>query len=69
MAKAGLTADLIIAKIKTSLRQFDTSPSALVSLKEAGVPDAVCLRWSAILMARHPSLKRSQSVDRNRPNR
>lgn len=43
MVKAGLTAELIIAKIKTSPCQFDTSPSSLVSLKEAGVPDAVLL--------------------------
>ena len=49
MVKAGLTAELIIAKIKTSLCQFDTSPSALVSLKEAGVADAVLME-----MVRNP---------------
>lgn len=49
MVKAGLTAEIIIAKIKTSPCQFDTSPSALVSLKEAGVPDAVLLE-----MVRNP---------------
>src|ERR1044072_4172382 len=43
MVKAGLTAEIIIAKIKSSPCQFDTSPSALVSLKEAGVADAVLL--------------------------
>jgi len=43
MVKAGLTTDLIIAKIKTSPCQFDTSPSALVSLNEAGVADSVLL--------------------------
>jgi hypothetical protein len=43
MVKAGLTAELIIAKIKTSPCDFDTSPSALVSLKEAGVANAVLM--------------------------
>lgn len=49
MVKAGMSADVVIAKIKTSVSQFDTSPSALVSLNEAGVPDAVLLE-----MVRNP---------------
>ncbi len=43
MLKAGLTADVIVAKIKSSTTSFDTSPTALTELKTAGVPDAVIL--------------------------
>lgn len=43
MAKAGLPADVIIAKIQASACRFDTSPSALEGLKSAGVPDSVIL--------------------------
>src|SRR5688572_30148925 len=50
MLKAGMSPDVVLANIKTSICQFDTSPSALVMLKEAGVPDAVLLE-----MIRHPN--------------
>ncbi len=43
MVKAGLTADIIVAKIKSSATSFDTSPAALAELKTATVPDAVIL--------------------------
>jgi hypothetical protein len=43
LVKAGMSADIIIAKIKTSSCSFETSPAALKELKEAGVPDAVIL--------------------------
>jgi hypothetical protein len=43
MLKAGLTADVIAAKIKSSPASFDTSPAALAELKAANVPDAVIL--------------------------
>lgn len=43
MVKAGLSVDVVIAKIKTSSCHFDTSPSKLKDLKEAGVPDPVIL--------------------------
>lgn len=43
MMKAGLTADIIVAKIKSSETSFDTSPAALAELKAAGVPDSVLL--------------------------
>lgn len=49
MLKAGVSPDVIVAKIKTSICLFDTSPSTLVTLKEAGVPDAVLLE-----MVRNP---------------
>jgi hypothetical protein len=43
MMKAGLAADVIVAKIKSSATNFDTSPSALAELKTANVPDSVIL--------------------------
>jgi hypothetical protein len=43
MAKAGLSADIILAKIKGSPCRFDTSPDALTKLKEEGVPQTVIL--------------------------
>lgn len=43
MLKAGLTADVIIAKIKSSETNFDTSPAALAELKALNVPDNVML--------------------------
>lgn len=48
MVKANLTADIIIAKIKASACEFETTPDALQQLKGAGVPDAVLL---AMVMA------------------
>jgi hypothetical protein len=43
MLKAGLTPEVVIAKIKSSDCRFDTSPSALKDLKSADVSDAVIL--------------------------
>src|SRR6266705_2429799 len=43
MVKSGLTADVIVAKIKSATSKFETTPSALADLKTAGVPDAVIL--------------------------
>jgi hypothetical protein len=43
MLKAGLTADVVVAKIKSSETNFDTSPAALAELKTANVPDDVIL--------------------------
>ena len=41
MAKAGLDDSIIIAKIKLSTCQFDTSPDSLISLKQNGISSAV----------------------------
>jgi len=41
MAQAQLPDSVIIAKIKSSRNEFDTSPNALIRLKQAGVSDAV----------------------------
>jgi hypothetical protein len=41
MVKAGLPDSVIIQKIRTSEKKFDTSADALIHLKGAGVPDKV----------------------------
>jgi len=43
MVKAGLGAEIVIAKIKATSCSFDTDPAALKTLKDAGVPDSVIL--------------------------
>lgn len=43
MLKAGLTPDVVVAKIKSGPAKFDTSPTALADLKAANVPDNVIL--------------------------
>ncbi len=43
MVKAGIGAEIIVAKIKNSTCSFDTSPAALKQLKDASVPDSVVL--------------------------
>jgi hypothetical protein len=41
MVRAGLSQSIIIAKIRSSRRNFDSSSQALIRLKGAGVPEAV----------------------------
>ena len=41
MAKAGLEDSILIAKIKSSQCQFDTTPDALIALKANGISSAV----------------------------
>jgi hypothetical protein len=43
MVKAGIGAEIIVAKIKAASCSFDTSPTALKELKDAGIPDSVML--------------------------
>jgi len=43
MLKAGLSADVLVAKIKTSATNFDTTPAALSELKASAVPESVIL--------------------------
>jgi hypothetical protein len=43
MLKAGIGAEIVVAKIKTATCSFDTSPTALKELKNTGVPDSVIL--------------------------
>ena len=43
MVKAGLGAEIIVAKIKSTTCSFETSPTALKELKDKGTPDSVIL--------------------------
>lgn len=43
MLKAGISPEIVAAKVKSSKCQCDTSPAALGKLKSAGVPDNVIL--------------------------
>ena len=43
MVKSGLSPDIVIAKIRSSSVNFDTSTSALKVLKEAGVPENIVI--------------------------
>ncbi len=43
MLKAGLAPEIVVAKIKSSTCNFDTTPKTLQQLKAAGVPDTVIL--------------------------
>src|SRR5262249_49855168 len=43
LVKANISADVIVAKIKSSDCRFETSPATLKNLKDAGVPDNVVL--------------------------
>jgi hypothetical protein len=43
MLRAGVSAEVIVAKIRNTNCSFDTSPAALKELKAAGVPDSVLL--------------------------
>jgi hypothetical protein len=43
MHKAGLPAEVLVAKIRSSTCDFDTSPAALGDLKSAGIADSIIL--------------------------
>ena len=43
MWRAGLSAEIIVAKIKSSPARFDTAPATLQQLKAAGLPEPVIL--------------------------
>jgi hypothetical protein len=43
MAQAKLSDQVIIRQVRTTKCRFDTSPSALIQMKKAGVSDAVVL--------------------------
>ncbi len=82
MLKSGLTPEIVVAKIKGSTCNFDTSPAALQELKVAGVPDSVILVMvqNATLASTYKTLttpaspttmtapKRSETVDLKVPD-
>jgi hypothetical protein len=57
MLSAGLSQEIVIAKIAASACEFDTSPAALKVLKASNVPDAVILA-----MVRAPTGSRRQRL-------
>jgi hypothetical protein len=60
MVKAGLSAAIIITKIKTSPAKFDTGSATLAELKAANVPDSVIL---AMVEARSTTKTPMSSVE------
>ncbi len=70
MVKAGLSKEVIIAKIKTSRCNFDTDPSILTEMKYNGVPNEVL---QAMIEApygppRQETVKRSPASETSDPN-
>lgn len=59
MVKAGLATEIILAKIRSTPTEFDTSPAALRELKAVSVPDAVIL---AMVQAPAESQSETQSA-------
>jgi hypothetical protein len=69
MAKAGLGPELILAKIRTSAIDFDTSTAALKRLQTAGVPEQVLIEMikaSDGLQDTKPTLSKEALQDRER---
>jgi hypothetical protein len=68
LLKAGLTPDVVVAKIKASICDFDTSPVSLKDLKSAAVPDAVILAMvQAPVMNNHVSAIHRATYDSVHP--
>lgn len=63
MVKTGLSAEIIIAKIRASVVSFDTSTSALKELSESGVPEPVVVEM--ITQAGKASRESSQTAREN----
>ncbi|HEY0077762.1 MAG TPA: hypothetical protein VGB73_03880 [Pyrinomonadaceae bacterium] len=57
MLKAGLSQEVVVAKIKSTSASFDTSPAVLQELKAAGVPEAVILA-----MVQAPSVTAASAI-------
>ena len=72
MLKAGLPAEVVVAKIRSSTRNFDTSPATLAKLKADGVPDPVILAMvqapigQPISDERQPSMETSAAPQESR---
>ncbi|MDR0363147.1 MAG: HEAT repeat domain-containing protein [Planctomycetota bacterium] len=62
LVRAGLPADLVMAKIASSLNSFSTSARSLIHLKENSVPDAVIQAMLAV--SADPSLRSSVGGER-----
>jgi hypothetical protein len=55
MLNAGVSQDIVVAKIKKSPCEFDTSPAALKALRAANAPDAVVLAMVEASSASSPA--------------
>lgn len=65
LVEAGLGAETIVAKIRTSKGGYDTSTTALIRLKQAGVPDSV---MAAMLDRSKASTSMTATSDDSNPN-
>jgi len=64
LVKAGLSESIILAKIKNSKSEFDTSSSALIKLKENGVSDNLVTAMIEVKPKSNNSIK-SETVSKN----
>ncbi len=60
MLKAGLTTEIVIAKIKSSDCSFDTDPDTLAGLKKSKIPDGIIL---AMVQAHKADLTTTPKTD------
>ncbi len=65
MVRAHLSSEIIVAKIKASACDFETTPAVLQQLKTEGVPDAVLL---AMVMAPRRGTNRGQALAESAKN-
>ena len=65
LVRAGLGPEAIVAKISASRGSFDTSTNALISLKQAGVPDSVI---AAMLSRPKSSVAAGTVADNSNPD-
>jgi hypothetical protein len=63
MVKIGLSEGVILAKIKSSTCEFDTSPKALQELKASGVSDAIILEMVQTGAAKTTSISSTSTVN------
>jgi hypothetical protein len=59
LLKSGLSAEIVVAKIRSSKTNFDTSPAALQELKTVGVPESVVL---AMIQAGTPTTEQPKAT-------
>ncbi len=64
LVKTGLSSEVIVAKIKNSRSNFDTSPAVLGQLKDSGVPEAVIL---AMVQAPASVMNDAPTISPNKP--
>lgn len=61
--RAGLSAEVIVQKLRVSTTAFDLSPNGLITLKQAGVPEAVITRMlTASTAVPSPSIEPTTSA-------